>query len=279
MSPTSSSRARSRREVSLIAVDIFSPENRDGPDLARLVSFLNGFFPSVKVRVREPIASLAKKKDIGAFATRLASARVKDIASADQSTEPMFGEVDYEERAIAGEARVGGIAYDGRRLEEIFADIIGGRQGLETAHIVLTDRLVSTFSRDDLRHHLRTVVFDFPSIISIPGIVEAPAKPREYYVAKQQMGGAEDERIKAALKGRFIDFDDSLAIANVVQGLALQCMMYHLTLDPFCEDKDCRFFNAHWQEDLIRTQIRSRKICSRHRKVLSQLAEKPVLRW
>ncbi len=277
MSPTSISKGRSRPELQ--AIDIHSPENLEGPDFARLATFLAEKFPSVEVRIRPTATSLVRKKEIEIIARRFASARVKDLSAGEQTFEPMFGEVDYEERAICGEARVGGIVYEGRKLEEIYGSLLGKKADLRTAAIVLTDRLVSTYSRDDLRHHLRTVVCDFPSIVSIPGIVEAPAKPREYYLMKQQMGGLEDERLKSSFKGRFIDYGDEMEIADVLEGLSLQCLMYHLTLDPFCDDAHCRMFNAHWQEDLIRTQVKEKMLCGRHERLLGELGKKPILRW
>jgi len=120
-------------------------------------------------------------------------------------------------------------------------------------------------------------------MISIPGIVEAPAKPREFYLMKQrlEMEGSGElmmEQVKSYFKGRFIDYEDPRT-ADVIQGLALQAVVFHLTLEPFCQDKTCRLFNAHWQADLIRTQIESPRFCSKHERLLKQLSDDPVVRW
>jgi hypothetical protein len=85
-------------------------------------------------------------------------------------------------------------------------------------------------------------------------------------------------RLRNALKDEFIDYDDPRTI-EVLKGLSLQAVMFHLTLDPFCEDRDCRLFNAHWQTDLIRSQISAGRLCKRHTKLISALSAKPVLRW
>lgn len=277
MSPTSTSRGRSRGKLE--AIDIYSHENPDGPDIRPLGKFLNSAFPSVKVSCRPPVHRQTRKGAAEDLAQMLASSRVKDISSAEQRIEPMYGEVDYERRALEGDARVGGIVYDGHRLGQIFADILGRNGGLGTASIVITDRLVSTYSRDDLRHHLRTVVFGFPNIVSIPGIIEAPARPKEYYLLKQQVGELDAERLKSAFKGRFIDYGDDDSISAVLEGLALQCVLFHLTLDPFCEKRGCRFFNAHWQEELIRSQVESKKYCQQHQRLVRELGSSPVIRW
>jgi hypothetical protein len=195
----------------------------------------------------------------------------------------MNGEIDYEQRVIIGEARIGGIVYDGRRLHDLFTTILGPQDLREHASIILTDRLVSTYSTDDLRHHLRTIVCGFPSIVSLPGIVEAPAKPREYYLMRQRMelqgaGDVQLQELKMAFKGRFVDYGSS-EITEVLKGLTLQGMMFHLTLQPFCDDKGCRLFNAHWQEDLIGSQITSAKMCANHEKILRRLGKEPAVNW
>jgi hypothetical protein len=195
----------------------------------------------------------------------------------------MLGEVDYETRSLSGKVRVGGVVYDGRRLEDICMAAVGVSPIRSIASIVLTDRLVSTFSTDDLRHHLRTIVCGFPSIVSLPGIVEAPAKPREYYVMKRKLeleGGRklDLELLKREFRGRFVDYDDP-AMLEVLKGLALQAVLFHLTLAPFCDDRRCRLFNAHWQDDLIRSQLRPRGLCRRHSRQIKSLSERPVVAW
>jgi hypothetical protein len=47
--------------------------------------------------------------------------------------------------------------------------------------------LICTFSEEDWRYHARTIVAGNPSIISTTGIVEAPAKPKEWYIKQMQL--------------------------------------------------------------------------------------------
>ena len=58
-------------------------------------------------------------------------------------------------------------------------------------HIVFEDRLICTFSEEDWRYHARTIIAGNPSIISTAGIVEAPAKPKEWYI-NQMLSAAYD---------------------------------------------------------------------------------------
>ncbi len=164
-------------EKRLLRVNLYSSENRSAKEFAEVKTYLGTIFPRVKISVLQTVFKDVPKREIDGLAEAMASARMKDPSSALQTFEPMFGEVDYERRAILGRSKVGGVVYDGRRLQDEFAGYLGRRASLSTASIVFTDRLVSTYSRDDLRHHLRTVICGFPSVVSLPGVVEAPAKP------------------------------------------------------------------------------------------------------
>lgn len=270
-------------EKRLRCVNLYSPENRSAKEFIGVKSYLETVFPSIKISVRPTIFKIVPKKEVDDLAGALASARMKDPSSEQQTFEPMFGEIDYERRAILGRSKVGGVVYDGRRLQEEFVRLLGKGASLSTASIVFTDRLISTYSRDDLRHHLRTVICGFPSVVSLPGVVEAPAKPREYYLMKQRMeleGAGEIllQQLKSSFRGRFVDYDDP-ELFEVLKGLALQAVLYHLTIDPFCEDSRCRLFNAHWQEDLVKSQVLDGKLCKKHAKQLSSLGRKPIISW
>ncbi len=152
--------------------------------------------------------------------------------------------------------------YDGFVLQRIFAEMIPAAE-TDHVHIIFTSLLTCTFSEDDWRYHARAVVCGTPSIISTKGIVEAPAKPREFYLA--QLGGMGDVgSIKKRFAGRFIDYGyDRMTAAAIVY--TLQALFFFVTDgEPFCEDKSCRLYNAHWQEELIHA-VEKGAFCARHR--------------
>jgi len=140
-------------------------------------------------------------------------------------------------------------------------------QDARSCHIVLTDRLIGTRDENDLRYHARGSVCGYPSVISIPGIVEAPAKPKEFYL-KQQLG-ADRYMLKHELKDQFIDHEDE-RIMEIVKGYVLQVLFYTMTGYPFCEKKACRLFNAHRQKELIHAQIESGILCEHHKLMLER---------
>ena len=276
----------SRRKVverELKSIHLHRPEYSEGSDLDSVKHFLESLLPSVEVEIEPAILASVKGRELDSVSGRLAGLRVKNPTEQEQSHEPMFGEVDFERRAALGKARVGGIIYDGRKLADVYGSLLDASVGLERTNIMFTQRLVSTYSADDLRHHLRTVVFGFPSVISIPGVVEAPARPREYHILRQELeamgaGQLRLERLKSDFKGRFIDYGDA-EINEVLKGLALQTVLFHLSLRPFCGAPDCRLFNAHWQEELIRSQITSGRLCAKHERQFDELGKLPMIKW
>jgi hypothetical protein len=149
---------------------------------------------------------------------------------------------------------------------------------LRRVHITLTNRLLGTWDPDDLRHHLRAILLGIPSIISTSGLVEAPAKPREFYLARQQLGVAAGQELAHALlkerfKGQFLDHDDP-RLTEVVKGYAMQAVLYQVTGEAFCGDPDCRLFNAHWQAELVHAQLEAdRGYCRRHDEMLESLRQ------
>lgn len=161
----------------------------------------------------------------------------------------------------------------------LLLDFIATRKNIKeepgACQIIITGRLFGTMGEEDRRPHLRSSVLSYPSIISIPGVVEAPAKPKEYYLAKQKLSplglwDLEEPKIKERLKGRFLDYGDK-RLGEVVNGLVSQAIFFYFTGEPFCRIKACRLYNAHWQEDLIYAQAKRGKFCARHKKMLERL--------
>jgi hypothetical protein len=184
-------------------------------------------------------------------------ARISDITRPFHLQPPVPKDFDLHGRAVK--------LYDGFELQQLYAQAMSEHENnLDHLHVIFTDLLACTFSDDDLRYHARTVICGTPSIISLPGIVEAPAKPREFYFALNL--GMDIESAKKSVAGRFLDYGDK-RIVRAASSFALQAMFFFLTGgEPFCDDNRCRLFNAHWQEDLIRT-LEKPMLCKRHAEI------------
>jgi len=246
-------------------------------DVAEIAEYLRNKLRKVPVEMKgNPFASCPEKSPD--YARKFASIKIQDVSRKMASEqEPLYGEIQYEKRRILGKTKAFGILYEGFHLQQIFSELIAWEERtLRFAHIFFTNRLFATWEEGDKRYHARTSVYGFPSLISTTGLVEAPAKPREYYLLKQQYErmGKDLLELKGRFKGGFIDYADE-HLTEVMKGYAMQAVFYSLTGDPFCEDKGCRLYNAHWQEELIFTQLESQyEFCGQHARILDGLRRK-----
>lgn len=205
------------------------------------------------------------------LARKIAGSRVLDISTPiDEIPEPIYGEIGVELKRLKGEASLQGVLYDGlwlqRILHKIMAEKFPDEIGRGFIHVIFTSRLFLTFEKR--RYHARVVLTGLPALISTSGIVEAPAKPKEYYWLKAGFArsGMDTRELDTMYEGKFIEYDDP-RITEILRAYTLQAIFYELTGDPFCINPKCCLFNSHWQEEVLNTQLEG-KLCDEHRKIL-----------
>ena len=248
-------------------------------DIEVIAQYLTQKIGEVRVKVRwDPFGFNLTQDKLSDYARKIAGIKIQEIHQKMlPGQEPLYGEIEYERRRILGKTKAFGVIYDGFHLQMVFAKLITRRErSLGFVHIFFTNRLFATWDDGDRRYHLRTSVYGVPSIISTTGLIEAPAKPRQYYRLKQQyeMLGKDLLELKDRFKGSFIDYEDT-RLTEVIKGYAMQAVFYSQDGEPFCEDKGCRLYNAHWQEELIFAQLGSEyEFCERHTKILAGLPKK-----
>lgn len=267
-------------------------EPRSGSiDFKEVASFVDRALPANNVELRESLLGLencsSNSYSAESLAIAFAKARVRDVRRPQTSDrQPWPGEVDFELRRLANpESRVFGIIYDGWALTEIYRELIaGGELTFDCIHVVFTNQLMGTWESADGRYHARTVILGSPALISITGLVEAPAKAPSFYIAKNStaaLGFTNDETMELArsFAGDHLEHDDH-RMSEVAKGYVMQPVAYRLTGEPFCHDGGCRLYNAHWQTEMIRAQVEvGNDFCSRHEKALKDLASSGELSW
>lgn len=215
-----------------------------------------------------------KENMIDFLSKKMASLRVSNIEKPHEETKPLLQEIIFERKNIRESSKkISGLLYEGFKLQSFFHELIPEKErNLDYLHVIFTNQLIVTWDHNDKRYHLRTSIYGFPSIISLTGIVEAPAKPREYYILRQTLyNKGRMKELKERFKGRFIDYGDP-SINEIIKGYVVQALFYYLLGNPFCKNKHCRLFNAHWQEEMIECQLKSpSEFCSFHEKILNQL--------
>lgn len=231
-----------------------------------------------EIEIRERFLSLIPEGYIDSVAMRLVATKVFDTSDPKKLYDPFPVEITHEKERISNpNKKVAGMLYDGFRLQRLFREILPkSESNLKNLHIIFTNRSIATWNSGDGRYHARTSVYGFPCIISIPGIVEAPAKPREFYIQRKALvasGMAREvveEELKEKFKDRFIDHEDP-RMTEIVKGYIMQAFFYHIMFEPFCDDKNCRLFNAHWQEDMMHAQLGEPEFCEKHEGILRKI--------
>jgi hypothetical protein len=258
--------------MEIILYDEGTAEELDIEEIAR---YLGQKLDKVKIKVIKNLFALnLPQNKVSDYARKIASTKIYEVSQKVlPGQETLYGEIEYEKRRILGKTRAFGILYDGFQLQRVLVVIIPRDElSLEFAHIIFTNRLLATWDDSNRRYHLRTSVYGIPSVVSTTGLIEAPAKPREYYFLKQQYErlGRDLTELKDSFKGSFIDYKDK-RLTEVAKGYAMQAVFYSITGNPFCEDKGCRLYNAHWQAELIFAQLESGyEFCQRHTRLLEK---------
>lgn len=204
----------------------------------------------------------------------IAASRIQDLRTPFQRHEPTTEEIEFERKNIEDTAYTQNITYyDGFELQGALGRLVPKDELTDDVfHMVFTNKLTCTYDCNDYRYHGRALIGSNPSIISTTGIIEAPAKPREYYmslIAYSKLG-INVEALKEKFRGTFLEYHDP-RLAKIVQGYILQAVFYYETHEAFCDKVDCMLHNAHWQKDLLHSQIEVGNLCQRHQKVLDDL--------
>ncbi len=246
-------------------------------DLGDIRNYIKNKLGDIEVILRPDFINFhlnSKFKDN--YAKELAYCKVYEMYKSNIDYEPLPGEIRYEKTLIeCPNKKFTGILYDGYKLDRVFQSLIAfGEIDINYLHIVFTNRLFGTYDDKDGRFHARVILCGHPSLISTTGIVEAPAKPKEFYLLKQKyaMLGMEmpPEVIKEKFQGRYIDYDDP-RLTEIMKGYVMQSIFFYLFNEPFCENENCRLYNAHWQEEVINAQLKNSDFCKKHEKMINTL--------
>ena len=222
----------------------------------------------VEIQIRENIFKKLDKKTY----EKIASTRIFNLKKPFQKHIPSIEDIliESESRDMSNKEEM--TLYDGIELNKIITELIPKRENTQnTLNIIFTNKLTCTFDENDFRYHARAWVGSNPTIISTTGIIEAPAKPKQYYMDLMTNFTKESiKEVKKKYKGEFLEYKD-IRLPEIIEGYLLQTIFYYETGDAFCDNNQCRLFNAHWQKDLFNTQIENKKMCEKHENILTKM--------
>ena len=222
----------------------------------------------IEIEIRDNIFQNLNEK----IYEEIASIRIFNLKKSFKKHIPTIKEIsiEIENKDMSNKPEM--TLYDGLELNKILKELIPiDENNLNTLHIIFTNKLTCTFDENDFRYHARALVGSNPIIISTTGIIEAPAKPKQFYMDLITNFSEESvEKIKKKYKGEFLEYND-VKLPEIIEGYVLQAIFYYETGDAFCDNNLCRLFNAHWQKDLLISQIENKKMCEKHEKILSKM--------
>jgi hypothetical protein len=236
-------------------------------NIKRAKEFLLETF-DIEIQVKENIFQNLNEK----MCKKIASTRIFNLKKSFEKHTPSIKEISIESENKDMSNKQEMTLYDGIELNKIVKEIIPTIENtLNTLNIIFTNKLTCTFDENDYRYHARAWVGSNPIIISTTGIIEAPAKPKQFYIDLMTNFSEETvEQIKKKYKGEFLEYGD-IKLPEVIEGYILQAVFYYETGDAFCDNNQCRLFNAHWQKDLFISQIENKKMCKKHEKILAKM--------
>lgn len=247
-------------------------------NVKEIINYLAKHLPQVKIVRRGDLVKHylkgSEKEKIHRLAEQFAYARIRNPFKKNNQFPPLPGEVKYEEKWLkTPQRKPQGILYDAVKLQKIYFELLpSSERNLDYLSILILTQLFGTWDEANLRYHIRSSLYGLPCMISLPGLVEGPAKPREFYLKKQL--GFDILELKKELGNGIIHYQD-IRITEIIKGYLMQAVFYYVTGNPFCQKKTCRLYNAHWQEELITAQLKSRKnakeFCSAHQKILEAI--------
>ncbi|MGQ0794220.1 MAG: DUF6775 family putative metallopeptidase [Deltaproteobacteria bacterium] len=257
----------------MMTTRVFLYSDNPSPSLSipEIADFLSGLGISSRFCGSPLDLSAGGAGELESAARKIAGAAISDISAPRDELSPADdAQIAVEIERVRGNFSYRGAFYDALWLQRILHSSMarrfgGGFEG-GGVHLIFTGRLFGTFEG---RYHARVVLGGVPALVSTSGLVEAPARPTQYYIAKSGYlrAGLDIADLDRAYRGRFIEYDDART-TDALKSYALQAILYGITGEAFCGDAACALYNSHWQEEVLRVQLGG-NLCERHRELLS----------
>lgn len=247
-----------------------------GISMQELALFLQEYFPISVINMRQDyfhywIERVDRiEKRIAKVATRLAQSQVSQSERRRLKPAPLTQEVSTERQYLVSKTpRPVGTLYDGYNLIALCSELLPSDEvRLDCCHIIVTDQLLGTWQGALRRYNACPAVFGFPSFISLSAAMEGLAR------SKEQSNPNSDCIIQTDVEKMMEKRDirhGGASLQEIIKGYALQILFYHITGDPFCEDRKCMLFSDQHHQDLMCAQLRpDARLCDLHSEMLEK---------
>lgn len=260
-------------------VYIYDDPDTEGLNTDAVARYLADALPHAEVRVRNDYLThqLRRYADQGQAAEELVSQLAGQFkrAQVDSLVHPADrGLLPPEDPAELGLGEV----YRAQALQAILSLMVqADESSLDHLHIVLTSMVFGDWDEFSREFRVRVGCLGRPSLLSTTGLIEGPARPRDFEVLRTQMAvmglGEDIADLAEAFQPRALGYGDR-RITECLKGYALMAVMYRAYGEGPCDDPTCRLHDAATQEELIACQCGDDAgLCHRHAAMLAALAD------
>ena len=146
--------------------------------LKKIKKIITDTFP-IEIELRKNFFQFSNEK----IFEKIATTRIFNLKKQFKKHVPTIDDIQIEKENKDRSEKESTILYDGFELQNTVTEFIPINENTEDIlHVVFTNKLTCTFDKGDFRYHARALIGSNPAIISITGIIEAPAKPKQYYL-------------------------------------------------------------------------------------------------
>jgi len=176
--------------------------------LKKIKKFITDTFPiEIEIEIRKNFFQFPNEE----MFEKIANTRIFDFKKRFKKHVPTIDDIQTEKENKDMSKNEDMILYDGFELQKIITKFIPINENIDDIlHIVFTNKLTCTFDERDFRYHARALIGSNPAIISTTGIIEAPAKPKQYYLDLMTSFSKEKiEEVKRKFKDKFLEYHDT----------------------------------------------------------------------
>jgi hypothetical protein len=250
-------------------VYVYDDPDTEGLNVDDVARYLADVLPGAEVRVRgdylthqlRRYAEAGGEELVAELTQHFKRAQVDDLVHpADRNVMPP------ESPADLGLGEV----YRGQALQAILGLMVNAEEsGLSQLHLVLTSMVFGDWDDASRQFRIRVACLGQPSLISTMGLIEGPARPRDFEVLRTQMAvmgmGEDIADLAEAFEPRALGYGDR-RINECLKGYALMAVMYRAYGEGPCANPACRLHDAATQEELLACQCsEDAALCDRHK--------------
>ena len=188
----------------------------------------------------------------------------------EKANEAFSGNKKTEEVSKKINDAINSVAESQNKASQITKDYELGKE-TDLTKVIMQQQISNIAFQKHLNSNLEIDLIDKMKFESMSlGKVKSDINEAEPILRDSNLISFDIKSIKKKYRNQFLDYHDKRT-SKIIEGYLLQAIFYYITGDPFCKNLDCRLNNAHWQKDLLYSQLEFGRLCDKHHLILEKL--------